>query len=534
MTTPAVPPTQPACWCDLRRAGDHGFDGGAGESKIDVSDPQPKSAKADVHPAAGRWSSDKTRLDSRPRILTIPPHESTVRFTDLHSELLGHQEGSSRQPDIPAVLAALGQGGLSRMAHLPTNTRGLLLSHVLPEGRWFGGERERDEIRFSSCCLEADRCEPGDLFIVLAESAVEAQQAVDRALQRGVGAVLSERVFPRPVRQFLVDDCRSAYGQLCHALLGTPAQSLRTLAVTGTFGKTVTRQLLASVLQAAGHRVGAMSSRRTASGARTGQPSGAARLAHMLADFRGRGGTHAVIDAARQSVAWHHLSGIQFDAAVVTDLGGAPTTSGGPIGRSFASGRQLIEQLKPGGFAVLNADDPSSKALLDHLEVPVLTVGLQRPADLTATLLERHPSEQTFLLETGDESHVVRTAMIGDDHLRYCLAAAAVGLVMGVSPNQIVQGLEAVESVPGRLQRIECGQPFPVYIDRSTNPSAPCAKSGDSACRLFGPFALSGGSRLARTSDPSCPDGACLRADGRPKRPDRNASESQTSVACGA
>lgn len=358
------------------------------------------------------------------------------------------------------------------MAHLSTNSCGLLLSHVLPHGRWFGCERERDEIRFSSCCFEADRCEPGDLFVVLEESPVNAQEAVDRALQRGAGAILSERVFPRPVRQFLVDDCRLAYGQLCHALLGTPAQSLRTLAVTGTFGKTVTRHLLASVLQAAGHRVGAMSSRRTASGEGGKQSAGSARLARMLADFRGRGGTHAVIDAARQSVARHHLSGLEFDAAVVTGLSGAPTTSGGPIGRSFAYGKQLLDQLKPGGFAVLNADDLSSKALLDQLDVPVLTVGLQRPADLTATLLERHPSEQTFLLETGDESHVVRTAMIGDDHLLYCLAAAAVGLVMGVSPNQIVQGLEAVQTVPGRLQRVECGQPFSVYIDRSTNPSA--------------------------------------------------------------
>jgi UDP-N-acetylmuramoyl-L-alanyl-D-glutamate--2,6-diaminopimelate ligase len=191
-----------------------------------------------------------------------------------------------------------------------------------------------------------------------------------------------------------------------------------------------------------------------------------------LAEFRSRGGTHAVIDASRQTIAHQHLSGLTFDAAVVTGLGGGSTAGANPFGRSWTCGRQLVDQLKPGGFAVLNADDLSSKALLDQLDIPALTVGLRRPADLTATLLERHPSEQTFLFETGDESHVVRTAMIGDDHVTSCLAAAAVGLVLGVSPNHIVQGLEAVQSVPGRLQRIECGQPFSVYIDRSSNPSA--------------------------------------------------------------
>jgi UDP-N-acetylmuramoyl-L-alanyl-D-glutamate--2,6-diaminopimelate ligase len=55
--------------------------------------------------------------------------------------------------------------------------------------------------------------------------------------------------------------------------------------------------------------------------------------------------------------------------------------------------------------------------------------------------------------------------MIGDHHVANCLSAAAVGLVMGIELTTIARGLEAVDQVPGRLNRIECGQPFAVYVD---------------------------------------------------------------------
>ena len=127
--------------------------------------------------------------------------------------------------------------------------------------------------------------------------------------------------------------------------------------------------------------------------------------------------------------------------------------------------RRLLEQLKPGGFAVVNADDPVSQKLIDELDCPTMTIGIQEPADLTATVLERHPSEQTFMLDVGDESIVIRTHVIGDGHVYNCLTAAAVALAMGLDPAKIVRGIESVTALPNRLQRIECGQSFGVFVD---------------------------------------------------------------------
>jgi UDP-N-acetylmuramoyl-L-alanyl-D-glutamate--2,6-diaminopimelate ligase len=86
---------------------------------------------------------------------------------------------------------------------------------------------------------------------------------------------------------------------------------------------------------------------------------------------------------------------------------------------------------------------------------------------VTATILERSSGEQTFYLEAGSDCVPVRTRMIGDHHLYNCLAAAAVGLLNGLSLATIARGLEAVDAIPGRMERIDCGQDFGFFVDES-------------------------------------------------------------------
>ena len=113
-----------------------------------------------------------------------------------------------------------------------------------------------------------------------------------------------------------------------------------------------------------------------------------------------------------------------------------------------------------------------SAAYLRRLDGPVLTVGIQTAAEITAMPVEQCLSEQTFLLTAGSETVPVRTQMIGTHHIYNCLAAAAVGLAYGIELTTVVRGLESVGHVPGRLERIECGQPFGVFVDFAHTPDA--------------------------------------------------------------
>ncbi|MDH3718666.1 MAG: UDP-N-acetylmuramyl-tripeptide synthetase, partial [Planctomycetota bacterium] len=133
---------------------------------------------------------------------------------------------------------------------------------------------------------------------------------------------------------------------------------------------------------------------------------------------------------------------------------------------------RIFRQLRPEGLAVLNVDDDACRSYLRHLTGPVLTVGLRREAELTATVIERFPSEQTFLLKCGSDVIPVRTRIIGDHHVYNCLLAAATGLAHGIDLATIVRGLEVIDEVPGRMQRIEYGQPFSVFVDYAHTPDA--------------------------------------------------------------
>jgi len=113
----------------------------------------------------------------------------------------------------------------------------------------------------------------------------------------------------------------------------------------------------------------------------------------------------------------------------------------------------------------LNADDPVCAEFLSELSSPALSIGIDAPCEISALPVEQFISEQTFLLSAGDETVPVRTQLIGRHNIYNCLMAAATGVTYGIDLATIAYGIEKLDKVPGRLERIECGQPFSVFVD---------------------------------------------------------------------
>lgn len=350
---------------------------------------------------------------------------------------------------------------------------GLSLRSILPEARMFG----RRDIQVRSCCGHAEQCRPGDLYVAIVDPDGDGHDPdrIAEALRHGASAVLAESYLPLTVPQAVVQDSREAYGRICHALAGRPAESLQLIGVTGSQGKTSTTVLAASVLRAGGLLTGftgtlvhSDSANSEPAVCTTPAPPEMTRWLTRMADQRC---THAVLELSSRGLAQRRTAGLEFDAAVLTNLRNEHLDYHGSVVNYRRAKMRLLEQLRPAGFAILNADDPGCQTLLQKAPCPALTFGIREPAEVTGKVLERHPSEQTFLIRAGQEAMAVRTRIIGDDHLANCLAAAALGLVYGIDLPTIARGLEAVEQIPGRLERIECGQPFSVFVDCSTSPA---------------------------------------------------------------
>lgn len=359
------------------------------------------------------------------------------------------------------------------MRKLVQGAGGLMLRQILPLARLVTG---RGDVRIDSCCGDSRYCRPGDVFVAILGDQLDGHDHYREAIARGAKAIVSERLLPVSVPSYLVKDTRVAYGEICHALVDYPADSMSLVGVTGTSGKTVTNELITAVLSADERRTGCMNTIRSWDGEVESVASQttpvAPELARCLAQMSVNGCVHGVLEVSSKALAQRRTSGIELDVAVLTNLRRDHQDVHGSVRNYHAAKLRILNQLKPGGAVVLNADDLGSHDWIQAIDGPLLTVGMKQPADVTATVLERFPSEQTFLLCAGSETVPVRTKIIGDHHVRNCLQAVAVGLLMGVELSTIVRGIESLESIPGRCQRIECGQPFSVFVDYARTPDA--------------------------------------------------------------
>ena len=351
--------------------------------------------------------------------------------------------------------------------------RSVSLRKLCPGARFFGAT----DIEVSSVSADSRNVADGDLFAALVGNLTDGHNHIDEALLLGAGAVLAERLVPTDGRPLcVVPDSRVALARICQALANNPSRRLKVIGVTGTNGKTSTSWLIRGILQAAGYRTGLLGTLEYSDGeeAETADLTtpAAPALAHWLSRMVIAGCSHAVLEVSSHALALARVEGIEFDAVCVTNVRRDHLDFHNTLANYRRAKAQIFKHLSTDGFAVLNADDAVSAGFAELSPGPTLTVGMNSPAEISAQVIERYRSEQTFLLSAGNDTIPVRTRTIGDHHVANCLMAAAVGLVYGVDLADIARGLEEADCIPGRMERIECGQSFGVFVDFAHTPDA--------------------------------------------------------------
>jgi UDP-N-acetylmuramoyl-L-alanyl-D-glutamate--2,6-diaminopimelate ligase len=322
----------------------------------------------------------------------------------------------------------------------------------------------------TTACGCWNECQPADLYVAISDADSDGHEYAAEAIRRGAAAVVAERYLPVAQPQFIVQDSRVAYARICQALAGSPSQRLVTVGVSGSVGKTVTSHLIQSIFAQAGYNTGVSSSIVEGQDADPMLPLiSPPRVAERLAQMVMRDCSHAVLEAPSVGLARHAYCGLTLDAAVWTNIAGSHLNLHGNLENYRRATARLADHLKSAGFAVLNADDQNSVRLLKNLAVPALTFGIHNRADISAKLLDRNACFQTFVIAAGEEAVAVRTKMIGKQHVYNCLAAAATALGFGMSLESIAAGLGAT-MLAGRLERVDCGQDFGVWIDNAATP----------------------------------------------------------------
>ncbi len=328
------------------------------------------------------------------------------------------------------------------------------------------------EIRQVAC--DSRKVRPGALFLALHGAKADGNKFIQDALKRGAVAIVSEEPAPSRIPGGVVwiqiQDARKALAISAANFLGHPANALQLVAVTGTNGKTTTTAVVDAIVKASGAKTGLFGTiaYHTPLGdypAPNTTPE-SVDLQGFFAEIRDAGGKYAVLEASSHSLAMDRLWGCHFQVAVFTNLTREHMDFHKTFEDYFAAKRRLFVGTGAGApeVAVLNAQDEFGKRLAG-LAKKTVTYGLEGDADITSTRFQLTFDGLTFTAQTPNGKVRVVSRLVGRINVYNLLAAVGAAQALGLSNEVIETGIRNLQSVSGRFQRIDLGQPFLVIVD---------------------------------------------------------------------
>jgi UDP-N-acetylmuramoyl-L-alanyl-D-glutamate--2,6-diaminopimelate ligase len=357
------------------------------------------------------------------------------------------------------------------------------ISEAVP-GAWLVGDNRTPVVRV---VFDSREVRPGDLFVAMPGLVVDRARFIPEAFERGAAGVVVERAESVPPGRsgIVVPSARLALGLIAAAFEDWPSRSLRLAGVTGTDGKTTTCSLLAAILRQSGRQVGVVTTVNACigdeyldTGFHTSTPD-APDLQRYLRHMVHAGMQDAVLEVTSHGLAQERVAGCDFDLAVITNVTGDHFDFHGTYEAYLAAKLKLFESLAhssrkngvPKGI-VYNLDDRSAEPISSMWCERRLSYALERRADVRARAVRHYPNSSAFDVETPDQSFPVELPLPGWYNVANALAAIAAALLWDVRVSAIQEALAGFTGVPGRLERIDRGQEFEVFVDFAHTPNS--------------------------------------------------------------
>ena len=332
-------------------------------------------------------------------------------------------------------------------------------------------ETEIREITSSS----RDKTDAG-LFFCIVGARFDAHDYAWEAVENGCVALIVERFVELHVPQVLVSDGRGAMARIAENFYGNPSRSMRMIGITGTKGKTTTTYLLKSIFEKAGMKCGIIGSTGSVIGNRhldskltTPDPIDLQKTLRMMLDA---GVKVVCMEVSAHAIDMNRLDGMQFEVGCYTNLSQDHLDYFYTMERYFETKKRFFTEGMVKN-AALNADDETSERIRRDLAIPNMTFGICVDADVFARDIEITEEGVRFTVQLhGMHDIDVHMRMTGMFNVYNALAAASCALIMGVEPDMVREGLEAVVRVPGRIEMLQTGTPYKVILDYSHSPDA--------------------------------------------------------------
>lgn len=334
----------------------------------------------------------------------------------------------------------------------------------------------------SGLAMDSRRVAPGNVFFALPGMRWDGAQYFDEAISRGAVAIVTEKMPAHPpakVTFIHVADARASLARIAQRYYKFPDRELTVVGVTGTSGKTTVAHLIQHFLSG-DHRVGLMGTINYDLGART-VPSfrttpESLDVYGMLAQMRDAGCRQAVVEISSHGIDQKRVQGLRLGAAVFTNLSSEHLDYHATTGAYFDVKKRVFtgENGAAPKVAIINLDDQHGVALAAQIpaEVRILTYGENPAAQIRAENIVSSLKSTNFKLSWPGGTMQIESPLVGNYNVSNVLAAIATAYGLGRDPFVFLAKLRACKGIPGRMERIESGEGFEVFVDYAHTPNA--------------------------------------------------------------
>ena len=315
----------------------------------------------------------------------------------------------------------------------------------------------------------------GFLFAAIRGLEVDGHQFIEEAVQRGAGAVVSEEEREVSDRTLiLVPNSRQALAKISSNFYGNPSSRLKLIGITGTNGKTTTTYLLESIFRKAGFDVGVIGTINYRFGQKTTPAPNTTPesldLQRILWEMVKEGTSHVIMEVSSHGLDLDRVFGCEFDGVVFTNLTSEHLDYHKTLEKYFESKKKLfsdylVESRKKRRFAVTNHDDPRGEKMVEGIDLPVIRYGLSPSCDITADQVTSSFEGLSCRVRTPRGDLSIRSKLIGDFNVYNILAAVSVGIGMDVPLENLKEGVEGLEGVSGRFEKMENTRGLHIIVD---------------------------------------------------------------------
>lgn len=332
------------------------------------------------------------------------------------------------------------------------------------------------DLEITDIIIDSRKVSSGALFVCIPGAKADGHAFAAQAQEKGAAALVVEHyVDGLALTQVKVPDSREALARLAAAFHGNPAEKLSIVGITGTNGKTTTTYMLKSIFECNGEKVGLMGTIATLVGdevlPQTLTTPDPMEFHGALKHMADAGCLRVVMEVSAHALALRKMAGVVFDTAIFTNLTQDHLDDFKTMENYCAAKKLLFTPLMTRA-AVLNADDKAYGYMAEGIEGRVLTYGTCGNASLCASDMNVRPDGASFTMCYNNWKMPIRLNLSGHFNIYNALGAAGAALQLGIGPEAIKAGLERIETMNGRMERVETGRDFTVIVDYAHTPDS--------------------------------------------------------------